>query len=295
MKKRDVVRRIICMMLALALLFAALPMNVLAAEAGAIANNSEDPDINSTNTGNSNTSTDGGVDTPSEPNKYPTSSGNLLEDQNNPNDELIGDIITTEDGYRIQMNGDGESYSIIEYFGVSKNVVIPSSYRGKPITKILDSAFYGNKTAQKITIPESVVFIGEYTFYNLSESYAYNDDGQGKYIGSINNPYYYFVAPKDQNATEITLHDDTAIVGSYAFAECENIKTVTIGNHVISMGYAVFGKDSKVKNITIPFIGENGKTEYNAHFGYIFGARTIGGNISYVPRTLKNVTINGGS
>lgn len=287
MKKRDVVRRIICMMLALALLFAALPMNVLAAEAGAIANNSEDPDINSTNTGNSNTSTDGGVDTPSEPNKYPTSSGNLPEDQNNPNDELIGDIITTEDGYRIQMNGDGESYSIIEYFGVSKNVVIPSSYRGKPITKILDSAFYGNKTAQKITIPESVVFIGEYTFYNLSESYAYNDDGQGKYIGSINNPYYYFVAPKDQNATEITLHDDTAIVGSYAFAECENIKTVTIGNNVISMGYAVFGKDSKVKNITIPFIGENGKTEYNAHFGYIFGARTIGGNISYVPRTLK--------
>lgn len=295
MKKRDVIRRTICMMLALTLLFAALPMNILAAEDGAVANNLETPNINSTNTGNSNTSTNGGVDTPSEPNKYPTSSGTLPEDQDNPNDELIGDIITTEDGYRIQMNGDGESYSIIEYFGVSKNVVIPSSYRGKPITKILDSAFYGNKTAQKITIPESVVFIGEYTFYNLSESYVYNEYGQGKYIGSTNNPYYYFVAPKDKNATEITLHDDTAIVGSYAFAECENIKTVTIGNNVISMGYAVFGKDSKVENITIPFIGENGKTEYNAHFGYIFGARTTGGNISYVPRTLKEVTINGGS
>ena len=103
MKKRNVVRRVICMMLALTLLFAALPINVIAAEVGAVANNSDNSESNSSNIVNSNASTDVGASTPSEPNKYPTSSGKLPEDQNNPEDELIGDIITTEDGYRIQI------------------------------------------------------------------------------------------------------------------------------------------------------------------------------------------------
>lgn len=33
----------------------------------------------------------------------------------------------------------------------------------------------------------------------------------------------------------------------------------------------------------------------NAHFGYIFGSRTYGGNVSYVTGSLRSLTVNGGS
>ena len=115
---------------------------------------------------------------------------------------------------------------------------------------------YGNLEYYKFMYPYFVV------------GYVFNKYEDGNYIGSYNNPYYYFVGPTDTNISKITLHNDTAIVGSYAFDKCENLKEVEIGNNVISMGYAAFGKASKVEKITIPFIGENGKNDQNAHFGY---------------------------
>ncbi len=212
---------------------------------------------------------------------------NLSDDE----DELIGEIITLDNGLRIQMNADGRSYTVVSYIGGKSEVDIPKKYLGLPITRIGDVVFYGNQKVRKITIPNTVSFVGEHTFTNLSADFEYNESNGGRYLGNESNPYLYFVAPIDENATEITVHEDTVIVGSYAFANCKNLKKVVIGKNVVSIGYAAMGKDSCIEDLTIPFLGEVGYGDKNRHLGYIFGARTYGGNISYVPLTLSSLAV----
>ncbi len=212
---------------------------------------------------------------------------NLPDEEN----ELVGEIITLDNGLRIQMNADEKSYTVVAYIGGKSEVDIPEEYLGLPITRIGDVVFYGNQKVRKITIPDTVSFVGEHTFANLSAEFEYNTTNGGRYLGNENNPYLYFVAPIDENATEITVHEDTVIVGSYAFANCKNLKKVVIGKNVVSIGYAAMGKDSCIEDLTIPFFGGVGYGDSNRHLGYIFGARTYGGNISYVPLTLSSLAV----
>ena len=48
------------------------------------------------------------------------------------------------------------------------DLVIPSTYNGKPVTSIGSSAFSGCTGLTSITIPDSVTTIGHYAFYNCT-------------------------------------------------------------------------------------------------------------------------------
>jgi len=209
-------------------------------------------------------------------------------------DELVGDVITTEEGFRIRMNADMASYTIVEYIGASRELLIPETYKydGLPITKIGDVAFYGNKSLRNVVIPDSIIFVGERAFSECSKL-TYNIYNGGKYLGNDENPYYYFVAPESLDVTELTVHEDTMIVGAFAFEGCANLKSVSFGNKIISMGFGALMQCNALESLTMPFIGEKGTSTKNAHLGYIFGARTYGGNISYVPLSLRNLAIMG--
>lgn len=212
--------------------------------------------------------------------------------------ELVGDVIYTN-GLGIRLNSDLKSYTIVEYIGSKSSLDIPEEYNGYPITRIADSAFYGNTKLEELTLTENIIFVGERAFDGC-DKLGYNTIDGGYYLGTkasedkAAEDYYYFVAPVDKSLTEFTVHESTKIVGSFAFENCENLKSVTIGNNVISIGYAALMQCNSLESLTVPFLGENGKNEKNAHLGYIFGARTVGGNISYVPTTLKSLVVNGG-
>ena len=49
-----------------------------------------------------------------------------------------------------------------------KNIVLPESYKGKPVTAIENGAFSGNSNLISIKIPNSVTNIGERAFANCS-------------------------------------------------------------------------------------------------------------------------------
>ncbi len=215
--------------------------------------------------------------------------------------ELVGDVITTPEGFRIRMNSDMSSYTIVEYVGISKTIDIPEYYDNLPITRIGDSVFFGNQRISKVVLHENIIFIGERAFDNcpLLIENANKDANGGCYIGTKNNDYYYFFKAAERESdreylTDFTVHSDTKIVGSFAFEGCKNLKSITIGNGVKSVGYAAIMQCNSLESLIVPFLGENGKNEKNAFLGYIFGARTVGGNVSYVPTTLKNLTVNGG-
>ncbi len=126
-------------------------------------------------------------------------------------------------------------------------------------------AFYKCYSLTSINIPASVTSIGSYAFQNC------------------------------YSLTSISIPASVTSIGSSAFFNCDSLTSISIPASVTSIGKDAFKGCSSLTSITIPFVGATLDGTENTHFGYIFGASTYGNNYSYVPSSLKSVTITGGS
>ena len=111
-----------------------------------------------------------------------------------------------------------------------------------------------------IDIPESVIAIGEYAFTNV---WATKID-EGYYIGNEENPYLilwhvgdYF---SDSVITSYEIKDGCKYIYYTAFANLEELESVTIPNSVVSIGKLAFYGCDNLKSVNIPdgvvYIGE---------------------------------------
>jgi len=69
------------------------------------------------------------------------------------------------------LNADGASYSVTGIgFSFDSNLVIPSKYKGLPVTHIGDYAFNSDNKIKRVVIPDSVKIIGEHAFEGLGDT-----------------------------------------------------------------------------------------------------------------------------
>ena len=278
--------KILAMLLCVAILLSSLPMSVFAEEW----KGSEEPEINAEirgaesdeNGGEALNEEEPGDNTPT---PLPTNEGSGLD--------LIGEVITTGDNFRIRMNSDEVSYAILEYFGTARKVEVIKEYYGLPITKIGDGAFRNHPDLEEVTLPDTLVYVGESVFDGCS-ALKYNTIGGGNYIPSYENEYFYFAGAIDKSVETFTVVDGTVIVGAMSLYHYENLKSAIFPTSVIQMGYAAIGWCDALESVTLPFVGMDSKGIFNGQFGWAFGARTFGGNISYVPESLKTVVVLAG-
>ena len=138
------------------------------------------------------------------------------------------------------------------------NLVIPSHISGLEVTDISNS--YGSNSISSVFIPNTVI--------NINNS-AFKDCG-------LSNGVIF-----EENSNLET-------IGNFAFSGT-NIYNLVIPNSVIDIGYGVLYDCSKLKELSIPFVGQPEK--FNC-FGYIFDSTK---NNSYangkIPSTLKKVSI----
>lgn len=111
---------------------------------------------------------------------------------------------------------------------IGENIVIPSSYRGVPVTAIADNGFnvdfYSTRSKIKsITIPDTIKKIGSSAFANCD------------------------------NLTSVTIPDNVTSIGNSAFASCKGLTSVTIGNRVTSIGEGAFAWCDGLTSVTIGF------------------------------------------
>lgn len=92
---------------------------------------------------------------------------------------------------------------------------------------------------------------------------------------------------------QITFEENSQLkaIGYNAFKNCNNLQEVLIPSSVTSVGSNLFENCTNLTRLAVPFIGGISAT----YFGYIFGASSYTENSTYVPTSLKEVIVTGGS
>ena len=132
-----------------------------------------------------------------------------------------------------------------------EEITIPETYNGKPVTTILESAFSGAINLKKITIPNSIVSVGDNAFYNCG-NLEYNEKDNGLYLGNAENPYLIFVKAKDATITRCDINANTIAICDNAFYGCTEISVLNVPNSVKNIGSYAFKGCSSVGLINIP-------------------------------------------
>ena len=132
-----------------------------------------------------------------------------------------------------EVNGDPLRYKVeggtVAVIGCDENasgeLVIPSTYEEKPVTSIGAvlgvGAFKGCSGLTSVTIPDSVIKIGDRTFLGCS------------------------------GLTSVTIPDSVTTIGNYAFIDCSGLTSVTIPASVTSIGTLAFWGCNSLTSVTI--------------------------------------------
>ena len=139
---------------------------------------------------------------------------------------------------------DNTHYEVSGYTGEPDNVVIPSTYDGKPVTSIGDRAFQ-HSDLTSITIPDGVTSIGQAAFSDCIRltSIVIPDS-----VTSIGQGAFYFCG----NLTSIVIPDSVTSIGQGAFSNCIRLTSITIPDSVTSIEQSAFKYCSSLTSITIP-------------------------------------------
>lgn len=84
-------------------------------------------------------------------------------------------------------------------------------------------------------------------------------------------------------------------IGDLAFAFCEGLTDMTVPDSVTHIGRGAFNGCTTLASITLPFVGPSKNATSSCHFGHIFGASSYSYNSTYVPASLRTVTVTGGT
>ncbi len=186
------------------------------------------------------------------------------------------------DGFVYKISKDGTGYAIADIgeYG-NPDVVIPATYKGKPVTEINANAFSGYTFITSVNIPESVTSIGGSAFdgctgltsvtipSSVTSIGGYAFDGctgltavhitdiaawcQIKFANSTANPNYYalYVGGEELQG-ELVIPNGVTSIGDYAFDGYTGLASITIPSSVTSIGGYAFSGCTGLTSVTIP-------------------------------------------
>ena len=228
---------------------------------------------------------------------------------------------------------------------------VPSEFSGKPVLRLGKEVFKDMVQLREVVLPETIERIGEKAFLNCTSletvtmtrdlreianyafagceslldlefpaklkvigDYAFDGcvsfteiDLENTIVESIGK----YAFNDNVNVTSITLPETIDSIGDYAFNNCNLVEEITIPEGATSIGEGVLARMSKLRKVSVPFVGhsakyESDKEKRSANFGYIFGTTmfenseaTIQRNgftnlntAYYLPNSLEEVTIS---
>ena len=101
-------------------------------------------------------------------------------------------------------------------------LVIPSKYKGKPVTAIGAEAFVREREIGILTIPDSVQVIEDKAFSGCA------------------------------NLTKVTIGNGVTDIGAQAFAHCNMLESITLSNSLVEIGEKAFLECLRLRTLTLP-------------------------------------------
>lgn len=117
-------------------------------------------------------------------------------------------------------------------------------------TKVIYSfAFELCTELESITVPDSVISVG-INIFNCPKL-QYNEYDNALYLGNAENPYFMLAKAKNEDITSCTIHEDTKVILSYAFYQCNSLTSITIPESVIFIADYAFSWCEGLTDVTI--------------------------------------------
>lgn len=143
--------------------------------------------------------------------------------------------------------------TITDYTSLRKGeLVIPEEIENQPVTKIGASAFKGISGLTKVTIPNTVISIGDNAFTNCSNADFVLPDSLTE-IGKA--------AFQNTGFVSLTLPSSLNSIGDSAFAGCKKLERVTLSSSLKAISQHAFRSCGKLTSVSIPegvtLIGSN--------------------------------------
>ena len=152
-------------------------------------------------------------------------------------DQSLFGFTELEDGTYSVLARDPES--------ISGHVVIPDMYNGKLVTQIENKGFYQCEKITSITLPDSIISIGDSAFAYCS---GLTSIALPNGVTSIGGGAFY----NCKNLTSIALPDSVTSIGANTFYGCQALTSITIPDSVTSIGGGAFYGCQALTSIDIP-------------------------------------------
>ena len=150
-----------------------------------------------------------------------------------------------EKGFSCDADETGEGVTITKYTGKASRLVIPQTYRGKPITGIGKWAFNGCFGLTSVVIPQGVTSIGESAFSGCSGlTSAVIPQG----VVRIGESAFFGCS----GLTSITIPQGVTSIGKTVFFRCSSLTSAVIPQGVTSIGESAFSGCSGLTSVVIP-------------------------------------------
>ena len=134
-------------------------------------------------------------------------------------------------GLSYELNDDGKGYSVTGIGNCTdKDIVIPRTYNGLPVTTIGNDAFSECTSFTSVAIPDSVTTIGNSAFYRCA------------------------------SLTSVVIPDSVTTIGDSAFHYCHNLTSVVIPDSVTSIGNTAFSGCIRLTSIDVDDNNQNYKS-----------------------------------
>ncbi len=185
-----------------------------------------------------------------------TTSGEITS---NPSSEPSDDNFQGLDFYPLDDGTYGVGYGKAIFLS---KIVIPETYKGRKVTRIIDYGFSGdnysqyNKNIKTIVLPDSLVSIGKYAFYGCTslETASFNMKGD------VSIEEYAFAGCTSIESVSFASGEDISIE-EYAFSGCHSLISINFGNSNISLADYAFDSCSSLKSVilgnSVIFIGRD--------------------------------------
>lgn len=206
--------------------------------------------------------------------------GELIITYTDGTKENLGSVSNAESeyssGFQYTLNEDNNSYTLSsagELFNSTK-VVIPETYKGKPVTKIGERAFYSTQLygsdsskgapINELILPSTIKSIALEAFYNCKiEKVVFEGTIEEwcsiQFIGISANPLYHPDNAKDNTKLYIdgelietlVIPNSVSTISSYSFVDCGSLKEVVIPESVTSIEPHAFKNCGSLSSVEV--------------------------------------------